>query len=80
MPPVKFFARLDLDQNPSFLDGHYQRRDCGQWLRVGESKPMYRLPLQRWKKIESQARKLKLGIWSGFDLVPPWEFQERERN
>ncbi|MGA6927665.1 MAG: hypothetical protein WBY88_18395, partial [Desulfosarcina sp.] len=22
MPPVKFFARLDLDQNPSFLDGH----------------------------------------------------------
>ena len=23
MPPVKFFARLDLDQNPSFLDGHY---------------------------------------------------------
>jgi micrococcal nuclease len=35
---------------------------------------------KRWKKIESQARKLKLGIWSGFDLVPPWEFQERERN
>jgi hypothetical protein len=22
MPPVKFFARLDLDQNRSFLDGH----------------------------------------------------------
>ena len=22
MPPVKFFGRLDLDQNPSFLDGH----------------------------------------------------------
>jgi len=23
MLPVKFFARLDLDQNSSFLDGHY---------------------------------------------------------
>lgn len=33
-----------------------------------------------WEKIEAQARKLKLGIWSGFDLVPPWEFQERQRN
>ena len=28
-----------------------------------------------WKKLESQAKKLKLGIWSGFDLVPPWEFK-----
>ena len=28
-----------------------------------------------WKKLESQAQSLKLGIWSGFDLVPPWEFK-----
>ncbi|BBO71760.1 hypothetical protein DSCA_56900 [Desulfosarcina alkanivorans] len=28
-----------------------------------------------WKKLESHARKYKLGIWSGFDLVPPWEFK-----
>ena len=25
-----------------------------------------------WKTLEFDARKLKLGIWSGFDLVPPW--------
>jgi hypothetical protein len=25
MPPVKLFAHLDLDQNPSFLHGHYDR-------------------------------------------------------
>ncbi len=31
-----------------------------------------------WKGIESQARKLKLGIWSGFDLVPPWKFKEHQ--
>lgn len=28
-----------------------------------------------WEKLESQAKKLKLGIWSGYDLVPPWEFK-----
>jgi micrococcal nuclease len=32
-----------------------------------------------WKKLESNARKYKLGIWSGFNLIPPWEFQ-REGN
>jgi micrococcal nuclease len=32
------------------------------------------------KKLESQARMLKLGIWSGFDLVPPWEFMKHQRN
>jgi micrococcal nuclease len=32
-----------------------------------------------WKELESQARKLKLGIWSGYDLVPPWEFSRQNR-
>ena len=32
-----------------------------------------------WKEIESQARMLKLGIWSDYDLVPPWEFRKRQR-
>lgn len=35
---------------------------------------------KNWKKIESQARRLRLGIWSGYDLVPPWEFQEMQGN
>jgi len=30
-----------------------------------------------WEKLESHARKLKLGIWSGYDLVPPWEFMQQ---
>lgn len=29
------------------------------------------------KKFETQARMLKLGIWSGYDLVPPWEFKDQ---
>jgi endonuclease YncB( thermonuclease family) len=33
----------------------------------------------RWKKMETQARTLKLGIWSDYDVVPPWEFKERQR-
>ena len=33
----------------------------------------------RWKKIESQARMLKLGIWSDYDVVPPWEFRNQQR-
>ena len=32
---------------------------------------------QEMKALESQARMLKLGIWSNFDAVPPWEFKER---
>ena len=32
-----------------------------------------------WQQLESQARALKLGIWSGYDLVPPWEFDARQR-
>jgi endonuclease YncB( thermonuclease family) len=28
-----------------------------------------------WKKLESNARRFKLGIWSGYNLVPPWEFR-----
>lgn len=35
-------------------------------------------PCEQWKRLESQARKLKLGIWSGFDLVPPWEFRQAQ--
>jgi endonuclease YncB( thermonuclease family) len=31
-----------------------------------------------WEGLESQARKLKLGIWSGYDLVPPWEFRNQD--
>ena len=33
----------------------------------------------RWKGLEAQARRLGLGIWSGHDLVPPWEFARRQR-
>ena len=29
-----------------------------------------------WKSLELRARRLKMGIWSGFDLVPPWEFRK----
>ena len=29
-------------------------------------------------KLESQAKLLKLGIWSGHDLVPPWAFLEQQ--
>ena len=32
-----------------------------------------------WKQIESQARTLKLGIWSDYNVVPPWEFKEHQR-
>jgi endonuclease YncB( thermonuclease family) len=32
-----------------------------------------------WREIESQARMLKLGIWSNYDVVPPWEFRKRQR-
>ena len=37
MPAVKFFARLDLDQNPSFLDEHYLafRLEIDIWNLVG---------------------------------------------
>jgi micrococcal nuclease len=32
-----------------------------------------------WEKLEVQARRLKLGIWSRFDLIPPWEFGKQQR-
>lgn len=32
-----------------------------------------------WIELESRARMLKLGIWSGYDLVPPWEFRKLQR-
>lgn len=31
-----------------------------------------------WQDLQSHARKLKLGIWSGFDLEPPWEFKKQQ--
>jgi endonuclease YncB( thermonuclease family) len=31
----------------------------------------------RWIELQRQARKYRLGIWSGFNLVPPWEFKEQ---
>ena len=34
---------------------------------------------RKWNAIESQARKLKLGIWSDYNIVPPWEFRKRQR-
>lgn len=33
---------------------------------------------KKWDELESKARMLKLGIWSGFDLVPPWEFRKMQ--
>lgn len=33
----------------------------------------------KWKMMENQARMLKLGIWSDYDVVPPWEFRDRQR-
>jgi micrococcal nuclease len=33
----------------------------------------------KWKAIESLAKSLKLGIWSEFNLVPPWEFRRQQR-
>lgn len=33
----------------------------------------------KWNVIESRARKLKLGIWSDYNIVPPWEFRKRQR-
>ncbi len=32
-----------------------------------------------WKELESQARRLRLGVWSGYNLVPPWEFKRQEQ-
>lgn len=33
----------------------------------------------KWKNLELQAQKFRLGIWSGYDLVPPWEFKQQQR-
>lgn len=46
------------------------------WVNPGECKSD---PCNYWKKLELSARKLKLGIWSGYDLVPPWEFGKQKR-
>ena len=32
----------------------------------------------RWKGLQDQAKKYRLGIWSGFDLIPPWEFDTQQ--
>jgi endonuclease YncB( thermonuclease family) len=34
---------------------------------------------KQWKRIEGQAKKFRLGIWSGYDLIPPWEFKQQQR-
>lgn len=33
---------------------------------------------RKWKALERQASRYRLGIWSGFDLVPPWEYNIQE--
>lgn len=33
----------------------------------------------RWKDLQRQAKKFRLGIWSGYDLTPPWEFKQQQR-
>jgi endonuclease YncB( thermonuclease family) len=43
-----------------------QRRDCGQWLRVGESEPMYRLPLQSVEKNRITSPEAQTGNLVGF--------------
>lgn len=32
----------------------------------------------KWTGLQSQAKKYGLGIWSGFDLIPPWEFNSQQ--
>jgi endonuclease YncB( thermonuclease family) len=32
-----------------------------------------------WKDLQRQAKTLRLGIWSGFDLIPPWEFKKEQQ-
>lgn len=34
---------------------------------------------RKWKAIESQAREFRLGIWSEYNLVPPWEFRKQQQ-
>lgn len=33
----------------------------------------------KWRRLEGQARKYRMGIWSGYDLTPPWEFKQQQR-
>ncbi len=32
-----------------------------------------------WQRLQRQAQKYRLGIWSGYDLTPPWEFRAQQR-
>ncbi len=32
----------------------------------------------KWIDLQRQARRYRLGIWSGFNLVPPWEFKAQQ--
>lgn len=32
-----------------------------------------------WQAYQRQAMKYRLGLWSGFDLTPPWEFRQQQR-
>lgn len=41
-----------------------------QWCRVDVC--------DSWIDLQRQARKYRLGIWSGFDLIPPWEYKEQQ--
>jgi len=33
----------------------------------------------KWRSLERQARNYRMGIWSGYDLIPPWEFKQQQR-
>ncbi|HSO19783.1 MAG TPA: thermonuclease family protein [Desulfosarcina sp.] len=33
----------------------------------------------QWRELQEQAKKYRLGIWSGYDLTPPWEFRSQQR-
>jgi endonuclease YncB( thermonuclease family) len=33
-----------------------------------------------YKKLENEARKLKIGLWSQKHPIPPWEFRKRKRS
>lgn len=33
----------------------------------------------KWTGLQRQAKKYGLGLWSGFDLIPPWEFNSQQR-
>lgn len=34
---------------------------------------------EKWRRLERQAKNYHMGIWSGYDLIPPWEFKQQQR-